>query len=451
MPPEASALVSENIEWSTPSSMVAKIQALYPTVTTGQVHSAWTSMSETLWKRDQMQLPSAKLLLKAYSNDVDVFDTPTVEGVEQLAWGMKKIMERLHGKVAEIGIDATCTYTLPHSLKEVSTDAGITYIVETNSKHLELYSIIGEYDNAGFPFSYCLLSTASSIAIGKRTTALEAWTKILREKYAIIPQFVHTDKDMAEIGMTRNIWPEAKIQLCWWHLRKAVRSRLETSKLSTSPYNIERARAEFPFISSAFLPHGQADLTDTEGGVPSEETMALSTGLAPGPNSLFIRVPNPLRAHSNPGSNSGAPLAEIANTLLPAGATNVESGGGAEKLTIRIPARSGPNTLAQAEEHDTSNGPHTFCPLELRCSVVDMMERHLCAHPLIPGYSAPTPEGIKAWAVKQMYEFCHEQDLPNLWAYLWENWYRSGRWELWSRASDPKIPRLKTTMIVEAQ
>jgi len=160
--------------------------------------------------------------------------------------------------------------------------------------------------------------------------------------------------------------------------------------------------------------------------------MALGTGLAPGPNSLFIWVPNPLWAHSNPGSNSRAPLAEIANTLLPAGATNVESGGGAEKLTIQIPARSGPNMSAQAEEHNTSNGPHTFCPLELCCSVVDLMERHLCAHPLIPGYSAPTPEGIKAWAVKQMYEFCHEQDLPNLWAYLWQNWYCSRRWELWS-------------------
>ena len=81
-----------------------------------------------------------------------------------------------------------------------------------------------------------------------------------------------------------------------------------------------------------------------------------------------------------------------------------------------------------------------------------MMERHLCAHPLIPGYSAPTPEGIKAWAVKQSYEFCVLHDLPNLWAYLWENWYRRGRWELWARSANPmEIPRLKTTMFVEGQ
>jgi hypothetical protein len=56
------------------------------------------------------------------------------------------------------------------------------------------------------------------------------------------------------------------------------------------------------------------------------------------------------------------------------------------------------------------------------------------------------------WAVKQMYEFCVLHNLPNLWAYLWENWYRRGRWELWARSGNPtEIPRLKTTMLVEGQ
>ena len=81
-----------------------------------------------------------------------------------------------------------------------------------------------------------------------------------------------------------------------------------------------------------------------------------------------------------------------------------------------------------------------------------MMEHHFCAHPLIPGYSALTPEGIKAWAVKQIYEFCVDHGLPNLWAYLWENWYHHGHWELWARsANDAEIPRLKMMMMVEAQ
>ena len=66
-------------------------------------------MSETLWKRDQYQLPSAEILLKEYSDDIDVFDIPVADGVEQLCWGMKRVASWLKGMVVEIGIDATCT------------------------------------------------------------------------------------------------------------------------------------------------------------------------------------------------------------------------------------------------------------------------------------------------------------------------------------------------------
>src|ERR1700733_10471319 len=107
----------------------------------------------------------------------------------------------------------------------------------TNSKNLELYSVMGEYDNAGFPLSYCLLSTATALPVGKRKRALKAWGKCLRDKYGVIPKFAHTDKDMAEIGMLREVW-EAKLQLCWWHLREAVKERLKKVKLSTTPYNV---------------------------------------------------------------------------------------------------------------------------------------------------------------------------------------------------------------------
>jgi hypothetical protein len=65
-------------------------------------------MSETLWQRDKEQLPSAETLLREFGDDVDVFDIEVEEGVQQLCWGMKKIGERLRGKVIEIGMDATC-------------------------------------------------------------------------------------------------------------------------------------------------------------------------------------------------------------------------------------------------------------------------------------------------------------------------------------------------------
>ena len=114
---------------------------------------------------------------------------------------------------------------------------------------------MGEYDNAGFPLTYCLLSTATAIDQGKRMGALSAWACCLRDKYDINSIFVHTDKDMAKIGCVKAVWG-AKHNLCWWHLQRAVQTRLAKAKLSTTPYNIERARAEYTFISIDFLPPG---------------------------------------------------------------------------------------------------------------------------------------------------------------------------------------------------
>lgn len=78
-----------------------------------------------------------------------------------------------------------------------------------------------------------------------------------------------------------------------------------------------------------------------------------------------------------------------------------------------------------------------------------MMEAHLCAHPLIPG-SYPSAEGINEWSVKQMYQFCFQMKMLETWAYLWENWYRKGHWELWAYSCHTEIPILKTTIILES-
>jgi hypothetical protein len=108
MPAEALEFIQTNLDWSTPVSMVGKVQALFPNVTAKQIHAAWTEMSEVLWKRDKDQLKSAGLLLDELRDDVDVFEIDAVEGVEQLCWGMKKIAGPLKGKVVEVAVDATC-------------------------------------------------------------------------------------------------------------------------------------------------------------------------------------------------------------------------------------------------------------------------------------------------------------------------------------------------------
>jgi hypothetical protein len=106
---------------------------------------------------------------------------------------------------------------------------------------------------------------------------------------------------------------------------------------------------------------------------------------------------------------------------------------------------------SEDEEGKEKGSRRTFCPARFREPILMMMEKHYCAHPLLPGYAHPSAEGIKRWAVTQMYKFCVENGLREVWAYLWENWYRRSRWELWARSVHPEIPVLKTTMILESQ
>jgi len=387
-------------------------------------------------------------------------------------------------------VSSTCIFTGQSLTREIDN---------TNSKHLELYSIMGEYDNAGFPMTYCLLSTATAIELGKRKLAIAAWSQCLRDKYGVKPVFIHTDKDMGEIGTSKDVW-EAKINLCWWHLRQAVRTRLVKAKLSTSPYNLDRARAEYDFIKPDFIPAGmRVDINDYEGGTPDDELPSLVNGQPsltviqhpasqPSPATLILTAttpssvpdPNSQSPHEPPTAQCPTqlcmPLGDTTNLLrikllLPSIASalgRVIRGAG---FRLSIPAMLLPTIEEQKErdeeertineerevsvtredEDGDKQGRRTFCPALYRDTIINMMERHYCAHPLIPGSSPPDAKLIKKWAVQRMYDFCSKHELPEVWVYLWENWYREGRWELWARCAHKIIPVLKTTMILESQ
>jgi hypothetical protein len=446
MPPGAAVMVRENVEWATPADLVTKVQSMYPSVTRAQIHTAWSRMSEMFWRREDKQLPSALKLLTEFPDDVDIFHPVGVpEGVEILCFGMKKIAGPLKGKIVEVALDATCelnSLPRPSPMTHRHTD-------NTNSSHLELYCMLAEHDNAGFPLTYCLLSTASSIELGKRKLALTAWAKCVRDTYAVYPEFAHVDKDMAEIATLKALWV-LKVVLCWWHLRCAVRQRLAAAKLLTTPYDGPRARWEFSFIDAdSFKPRVRPDRREYEGGFLEEQEVTPPTKTL-NPSWLTVRLPNPTPL-GNTQLIRSEPVVSPVHELY-----------SEPRLILHIPPLSkiavttrGNEADSDVEMTEVDKGEErewrVFCPPELRSHVVDMMERHYCAHPSISGYSHPSPEGIKYWAVEQIYQYCLKHDLPELWAYLWENWYRAGRWELWACSAHPTIPRLKTTMICESQ
>ncbi len=109
MPEAALRIIRDNLAIVRPSDLVTTIQQRWDNITASQIYSAWAKMSETIWKRCPEQLPSARALLDEYPDNIEEFKEITPpEGVEQLCFGLKRVLNGLRGKVVEIGLDATC-------------------------------------------------------------------------------------------------------------------------------------------------------------------------------------------------------------------------------------------------------------------------------------------------------------------------------------------------------
>lgn len=86
---------------------------------------------------------------------------------------------------------------------------------------------MGDFDGKALPLSYLLLETGNSkVDHGKRGIPLTHWFKQLKQR-GLCPKFMFSDKDTAQIKASKLAWPDTKIQLCLWHLKKAIVDRLK--------------------------------------------------------------------------------------------------------------------------------------------------------------------------------------------------------------------------------
>jgi hypothetical protein len=46
----------------------------------------------------------------------------------------------------------------------------------------------------------------------------------------VYPEFVKMDKDVGQIWAARNVWSNACVSLCLWHMLRAIKKRCETIK-----------------------------------------------------------------------------------------------------------------------------------------------------------------------------------------------------------------------------
>jgi len=107
----------------------------------------------------------------------------------------------------------------------------------------------------------------------------------------------------------------------------------------------------------------------------------------------------------------------------------------------------------EGENQKKRNLGYEFCPLPHRPSILRLLVKHFCQHPLLPERHGQhqTAELIHSDSVYEAYLHCKNNNLREVWAYLWTNWYSPDKWKLWARSAHPQaIPRKRTTMVVEA-
>ena len=111
------------------------------------------------------------------------------------------------------------------------------------------------------------------------------------------------------------------------------------------------------------------------------------------------------------------------------------------------------NSKSEMQNCRSKKGTYQFCPPPHQLSILCLVTKHFCQHPLLPERHGQPQSSVQIHrdAVYEAYLHCKNNQLQEVWAYLWTNWYTPDKWRLWARSAYPyAIPRKRTTMIVEA-
>ena len=111
-----------------------------------------------------------------------------------------------------------------------------------------------EVDEMGYPLGYLLLDNNGNGVSGARTNIITRFLNEFKVR-GISLQFLLTDKDFAQISASQTVWPNIKIQLCHWHIRWVIETKLKEIKLpKRDNYEPHAAHHQFSFIDINFNP-----------------------------------------------------------------------------------------------------------------------------------------------------------------------------------------------------
>jgi hypothetical protein len=97
---------------------------------------------------------------------------------------------------------------------------------------------------------------------------------------------------------------------------------------------------------------------------------------------------------------------------------------------------------------------HSYKPLSksTREGLVNLVRLHYYRHPLIPNdatHAFLSKEAIYFQCIREVCSYCKSNALPNVWIYLWSNWYTKDQFKFWGLSRNPLVPLSRTTMYVE--
>ncbi|PKB95110.1 hypothetical protein RhiirA5_476204, partial [Rhizophagus irregularis] len=191
----------------------------YENITVQQYYYWWSIESHKTYCCDPDPLLSTKYLLEEFNQEI--------------------ILDNLNTSMPALGFLTVLFYQLLYN-KFDAIEIDATY--NTNNLAWELYAIMGVIDGTGFPLSYLLISTGKNRNI---TGVLIQWMQALKERNLKDIPYILTDKDFAEINAAQTVWPEAHLQLCVWHIQRAIKQRLSSNKTSSyHSYNPKIAHKE---------------------------------------------------------------------------------------------------------------------------------------------------------------------------------------------------------------
>ncbi|CAG8524009.1 20256_t:CDS:2 [Gigaspora rosea] len=170
-----------------------ELELNYPDLTQKQVHAWWNKFIKEKYIHDNNLLNSMKILLEEYKYSI--------------------VLENITGDIKYLGF-LTPFFNLLLKNKEIVVDA----------------TLIGQFDGAGFAMAYLFIDSNKKDN-GARTDILKYFFQQLKTLGMDNITFFLTDKDFSQTSATQSTWPNAKVQICLWHLKKAIKKRLSDNTL----------------------------------------------------------------------------------------------------------------------------------------------------------------------------------------------------------------------------